>query len=117
MGDCLAIIPARGGSKGIPRKNLRPLGGKPLVVHSVDQALVCPRVGRVVVSTDDAEIAEVSRRAGAEVVERPAAISGDTASSESALLHVLDARKARGEEDPSLVVFLQATSPLRRPHD
>ena len=113
----LAIIPARGGSKGIPRKNVRPLLGRPLLAHSIEHARQAPSVTRVVVSTDDAEIAAVARRFGAEVVDRPAEISGDAASSESALLHVLDhLRDAEGYE-PDLVVFLQATSPLRRPGD
>ncbi len=113
----LAIIPARGGSKGIPRKNLRLLGGKPLLAYSVEHARQAPAVSRVVVSTDDDEIAEVARAYGAEVVRRPAAISGDEAPSESALLHVLDALRAEEGYAPDLVVFLQATSPLRRPED
>jgi YrbI family 3-deoxy-D-manno-octulosonate 8-phosphate phosphatase len=113
----LAVIPARGGSKGIPRKNVRPLLGRPLLAHSIGHARSAPSVTRVVVSTDDAEIAAVARQFGAEVVERPAEISGDAASSESALLHALDyLRDAEGYE-PDLVVFLQATSPLRRPGD
>ena len=87
--ECLAIIPARGGSKGIPRKNLRLLAGKPLLAYSIEQALASGRVSRVVVSTDDAEIADVARTYGAEVVHRPDDISGDTASSEAALLHTL----------------------------
>ena len=85
----LAIIPARGGSKGIPRKNLQLVGGKPLLVHSIGHAWNAREITRVVVSTDDPEIAEVARTNGAEVVFRPANISGDHASSESALLHVL----------------------------
>jgi len=113
----LTIIPARGGSKGIPRKNLQFLRGTPLVVHSIRHALDAELVDRVVVSTDDKEIAAVSERAGAEIVQRPAELSGDTASSESALLHVLDTLTVRGEETPELVVFLQATSPIRRPED
>jgi YrbI family 3-deoxy-D-manno-octulosonate 8-phosphate phosphatase len=115
--EVLVIIPARGGSKGIRGKNLRTVGGLPLVVHSIRQALATPAVTRVVVSTDDARIAAASRRAGAEVVDRPNEISGDTASSESALLHVLDYLAAKEKYEPGLVVFLQATSPLRRPDD
>lgn len=112
----LAIIPARGGSKGIPGKNLQPVAGKPLVVHSVEHALGAPSVERVVVSTDDAEIAEAAKAAGAEVIARPAGISGDTASSEDALLHALDTLGESGYE-PDLVVFLQPTSPLRSASD
>ncbi len=110
----LALIPARGGSKGVPRKNLRSLAGKQLLVHTVEQALAAQRVDRVVVSTDDAEIADTARSAGAEVIDRPADLSGDTASSESALSHALEVLAAEGYA-PDLLVFLQATSPLRRP--
>ena len=113
----LAIIPARGGSKGIPRKNLHPIGGKPLIAWSIELSLQTSLVDRVVVSTDDDEIANVSQEWGAEVVRRPADISGDEASSESALLHVLDHLRAADGYEPELVVFLQATSPIRQPDD
>ena len=112
----LCIIPARGGSKRLPRKNLMAIGGRPLLVHSIDHARASSRVARTVVSTDDDEIAEVSRRAGAEVIRRPSEISGDTASSESALMHSLDDLERRGFT-PELVVFLQPTSPIRRSDD
>jgi YrbI family 3-deoxy-D-manno-octulosonate 8-phosphate phosphatase len=115
MSSVLAIIPARGGSKGIPRKNVRPFLGKPLLVHSIDDARSAPSVTRVVVSTDDPEIARVAQDNEAEVVHRPTAISGDTATSESALIHVLDYLRDVKRYEPDLVVFLQATSPLRRP--
>jgi N-acylneuraminate cytidylyltransferase len=115
--EVIAIIPARGGSKGILRKNLRLLAGKPLIVHTIEQALAAESVTRVVVSTDDAEIAAVARAAGAEVVHRPIALSGDTASSESAVLHVLDHLEMAEDYRPNLVVFLQCTSPIRQPHD
>lgn len=108
---CIAIIPARGGSKGIPRKNLRPIGGIPLIVRTVRAALEAHRVEDVYVSTDDAEIASVAEAAGAKVIHRPAEISGDTASSESALLHGLDHLTANGIE-PETLVFLQCTSPF-----
>lgn len=110
-GKAVAIIPARGGSKGIPRKNARPLAGKPLVAWSIDEARAARHVDRVVVSTDDAEIADIARRYGAQVVMRPDELSGDSASSESALLHSLDELAAEGYE-PELIVFLQCTSPL-----
>jgi YrbI family 3-deoxy-D-manno-octulosonate 8-phosphate phosphatase len=117
MSGVLAIIPARGGSKGIPRKNLQPFLGKPLLAHTIEHARQAPSVARVVVSTDDAEIAAVAQQHGALVVTRPADISGDTATSESALLHVLDHLRAAEGYEPDLVVFLQATSPVRRPND
>lgn len=110
------LIPARGGSKRLPRKNLLPIGGKPLVVHSIDGARGSRRVDRVVVSTDDPELERVARAAGAEVVRRPPEISGDSASSESALLHALDSLESHGYA-PDLLVFLQPTSPVRRPDD
>ena len=115
--NTIAIIPARGGSKGIPRKNLQPLAGKPLVAHTIEQARAAHTIDRVLVSTDDAEIGAVAQHDGAEVIWRPAAISGDTASSEAALLHALDALQQSEEAVPELVVFLQCTSPLTRAAD
>ena len=85
----IAVIPARGGSKGVPRKNVRDVAGKPLIAWTVEAALCAKCVDTVAVSTDDAEIASVAERYGARVVRRPAEISGDEASSESALLHAL----------------------------
>jgi len=110
-GRVVAIIPARGGSKGVPRKNLRRVGGMPLVERAVRSALAVPDIDLVVVSTDDDEIAAVSRAAGARIVRRPAALSGDTASSESAILHALEDLEAAGERI-DVVAFLQATSPF-----
>jgi YrbI family 3-deoxy-D-manno-octulosonate 8-phosphate phosphatase len=109
----VAIIPARGGSKGVPGKNLRRVGGVPLIVRAVIAARSCLAIDRVVVSTDDAGIASAARSAGAEVVDRPAVIAGDTASSESALLHTMQEL----DEQPDIVVFIQATSPFIRPTD
>ncbi len=115
--NSLAIIPARGGSKGIPRKNVCSLAGKPLIAHIIECALQSEKITRVIVSTDDPEIAAVSRQYGAEVVWRPAEISGDTASSEVALLHVLEHLKTTENYQPDLIVFLQCTSPLTAPED
>ena len=112
MSNTVAIIPARGGSKGIPHKNLQRLAGKPLVAHTIEQARAAQTIGRVIVSTDDAEIGAIAQAYGAEVVWRPAAISGDTASSEAALLHVLETLQQTAETQPELLVFLQCTSPL-----
>lgn len=109
--DVVAVIPARGGSKGVPRKNLRPVGGVPLIVRAVAAAGRAASVGLIVVSTDDAEIAEAARAAGARVITRPAALADDTASSESAVRHALDVLAADGI-DPEVVVFVQATSPF-----
>ncbi len=115
--EVLTIIPARGGSKGIPHKNIRLVADKPLLAHSIEHARHARSVTRVVVSTDDAHIAQVAWEYGAEVINRPAELSGDTASSESALVHVLETLFTREGYTPDLVVFLQATSPVRKPTD
>ena len=107
----LALIPARGGSKGIPGKNLQTVGGVPLVCRSIRAAQASNGVGRVVVSTDDDCIAAAAEAEGANVIRRPAAIAGDTASSESALLHALDILEQQGPLETELV-FLQCTSPF-----
>lgn len=108
----VAFIPARGGSKGVPGKNIRLFNGKPLIVHSIEQALVSKFVDRVFVSTDDEKIASISKKVGAEIIERPDKISGDTATSESAIEHgILEIEKISNDIDT--VLFLQATSPLR----
>lgn len=113
----VAIIPARGGSKGIPHKNIQPLAGKPLLAHSIEQACAAHTIDHIIVSTDDGEIATVAQNYGAEVVWRPAAISGDTASSEAALLHALAYLQQTKRLLPELLVFLQCTSPLTRAED
>jgi N-acylneuraminate cytidylyltransferase len=117
MSNGLAIIPARGGSKGIPRKNVLPLAGKPLIAWTIEAAKAARRLDRVVVSTDDAEIAAVAQRFGAEVVQRPAEISGDSASSEAALLHVLGHLRESEGYQPEFLTFLQCTSPLTAAED
>lgn len=109
----IAIIPARGGSTRLPRKNVRLMGGVPLIAHSIIAARQSRHVAEVIVSTDDPEIAQISRQFGASVSQRPAHLSGAHATSESALLDVLDQRRAAGLADPPLLVFLQCTSPLR----
>ncbi len=115
-GEVVAIIPARGASKGIPGKNIRILAGQPLIAHTIRHARESSLVDRVYVSTDDPEIAAVARSCGAEVIDRPEDLSTDTASSESALTHALEFLGANDIE-PELVVFLQATSPIRRPDE
>lgn len=110
-GRTVAIIPARGGSKGVPRKNVQRVGGVPLIARAVRSALAADGIDLVAVTTDDAEIAAVAAAAGALVVRRPDELSGDTASSESAILHALDEIEAVGEP-VDVVAFLQATSPF-----
>jgi YrbI family 3-deoxy-D-manno-octulosonate 8-phosphate phosphatase len=111
-----AFIPARGGSKGIAKKNLQPVAGIPLVVRCVQAALRAASVHAVFVSTDDDEIAQAATAAGAEVIRRPADISGDRASSEAAVLHACDVWKNEGRL-PDAIAFLQATSPFTQPSD
>jgi N-acylneuraminate cytidylyltransferase len=115
--NCVAIIPARGGSRGIPRKNICAVAGRPLLAYTIDHAKSTPAIDRIVVSTDSPDIAGVAAQYGAEVVWRPPDISGDGASSESAMLHALDEVAARDGYRPDLVVLLQATSPLRHAQD
>ncbi|MCL6450614.1 MAG: acylneuraminate cytidylyltransferase family protein [Acetobacteraceae bacterium] len=112
----LGVIPARGGSKGIPRKALCDLGGRPLLVHTVEAALCARGLDRVVVSTDDPEIAAVARAAGAEVpFLRPAALAGDDAPTAAVLQHALSFLERSQGFAPRAVVTLQPTSPFRAP--
>lgn len=108
----LAVIPARGGSKGVPAKNLAPVAGVPLVARAVRESLAARHVTAVVVSTDDEDIADVARAAGAEVVQRPSEIAGDTATSEAAVLHAMDVYEARYESEVDVVLLVQCTSPF-----
>ena len=113
----LAIIPSSGGCQGMPHKNLGLLAGKPLMAHTIERARQTRTISRIVVSTDDPEIAAVSRQYGAEVVRQPAEISGDMATSESTLLHVVDYLQETEGYKPALLVFLQCSSPLTLPED
>ena len=115
----VTIIPARGGSKSIPRKNIADFCGKPLIGWSIEQALGGRLVQSVWVSTDDSEIADTARRFGARIIERPAELATDTASSEDALIHAIDYIEKQDSQGATVdgVVFLQATSPLRETSD
>jgi YrbI family 3-deoxy-D-manno-octulosonate 8-phosphate phosphatase len=108
--EAVAVIPARGGSKGVPGKNIATVGGVPLVARAVAAARAAG-IEDVRVSTDDARIAAVARTAGARVIDRPTELAGDTAASELALLHALDVLAAEGVQ-PTALAFLQATSPF-----
>ena len=115
--EILGLVAARGGSKGLPGKNIRPLCGKPLVAWSIDAGKAAPSLDAVVVSTDDEAIADVARRAGAEVpFLRPASLAGDLASSIDVVLHAVDWLAAAGRNF-DIVVLLEPTSPLRAPED
>ena len=113
MGRVTAIIPARGGSKAIPRKNVLDFHGKPLLAWTIEQALETPEIDDVFVTSDSREILDIAASSGAQFIERPSEISGDTATSESAVRHAL------GEigSDQELVLMLQPTSPLRKRGD
>jgi len=104
----LGVIPARGGSKGVPRKNTRLVAGKPLLVWSIEAALRSTRLDRCVVSTEDAEIARVARAYGAEVLERPPELATDDASTVAVVQHALTHIPA------DTIVLLNPTSPVRR---
>jgi N-acylneuraminate cytidylyltransferase len=112
----LVVIPARGGSRGLPGKNLKELCGVPLVGHSIAAARLVPEVRRTIVSTDDEHIARVSRSLGAEVpFLRPAELATDTAPTGGVIAHALAAVEAQGDEPYDAVLLLEPTSPVRDP--
>jgi CMP-N,N'-diacetyllegionaminic acid synthase len=113
----IATICARGGSQGLPRKNVRPFAGKPLIAHTIEQALACPLIDAVYVSTDDDEIAAVAREYGAQVpYRRPAELATHRAAKIPAIEHLVAHLEAQGERI-GLIVDLQPTSPLRTQQD
>ena len=112
----IAVIPARGGSKGIPHKNIARLGGKPLIVWSIETARALSLVDRVIVSTDDYEIAAVARHNGAEVYRRPTRLASDSALVIDALRDLIGTLKAEGEEG-RVMVLLEPTCPFRSEDD
>tara|TARA_B100000575_G_scaffold289078_1_gene290232 strand:- start:417 stop:1103 length:687 start_codon:yes stop_codon:yes gene_type:complete len=115
MGDCVAIIPARGGSKGIPGKNTLLVAGKPLIAWSIEQASRSAEIHSVWVTSDSHEILDIANTYGAQTILRPANISGDKATSEEAWIHALNEIKLSIEVD--LVVCMQPTSPIRGRND
>jgi CMP-N,N'-diacetyllegionaminic acid synthase len=116
MKNTVAIIPARGGSKGIPHKNLKNFCGKPLIVWTINQALKVKNINSVWVSSDSTDILEISKKAGANVIIRPKSLSVDTATSESAWLHALDYIEKK-MKSVDIIVGLQATNPIRESLD
>lgn len=113
----LALVPARRGSKGLPLKNIRPLGGKPLLAWPIEAAKASHYVDRVVISTDDAEFAALAEAAGADApFLRPAELASDTAPSSAFILHALDTLAAAGDTYEYLVL-LEPTSPLTEASD
>lgn len=117
MGDVLGLIPCRGGSKGIRRKNVQPVAGEPLLSHTVRASLDADAIDRTVVSTDDEEIAEAAHEAGADVpFDRPDDLATDEAPVEPVIEHAIE-QVAGGGESYDTLVLLQATSPLRTAAD
>lgn len=121
--EILAIIPARGGSKGVKRKNLRSVGGKPLVAHTIEASLNSKYITKTIVSTEDQEIAEVSEKFGAQTISRPDELALDETKTAPVMLHALKELEAGGYDErkqdkssaykPDYVVLLQPTCPLR----
>ncbi|EKQ99105.1 acylneuraminate cytidylyltransferase family protein [Leptospira borgpetersenii] len=106
------IIPARGGSKGVPGKNIRDLAGKPLLLWSIEDAKESKYVDEIYVSTDDAKIAQVAMLGGAQVIDRPMILATDKSKSEDAIIHALSVWEGV-EADKEIIVFMQCTSPIR----
>ena len=110
----LAIIPARGGSKGVPNKNIKDIAGKPLIAWTIEQAVSSKKIDRVIVSTDCSEIAKIAVKWGAQVpFMRPGELANDTAATEPSLMHAVDWLKENEGYEADAVVLLQATSPFR----
>ena len=109
----IAIILARGGSKGIPKKNVLDFCGHPLVAWSVIQAKLSKKIDDVYISSDSQEILEIANKYGAKIIKRPSNISGDSAKSEEAIYHAINFLN----EDIALITMLEPTAPLRRPAD
>lgn len=119
IGNCrriIAIIPARRGSKGLPRKNIKPLLGKPLVAWTIEQAKKSKYIDKIIVSTEDKEIAEISRDWGAEIIERPKELAKDESPTIDAVFHTLEVLRTENY-NPNIVILLQPTSPLRAAKD
>ena len=118
MNNVIGIIPARGGSTRIPRKNLKEMCGKPLIAWSIEAAKKSASISRVIVSTDDPEIAEVARRYGAEVpFMRPDDLAGDKVGMEPVLIHAIEWLKKNEGYTTHAILLLQSTNPLKRPED
>ena len=113
--NIVAIIPARGGSRGIPKKNIINFCGKPLIYWSIKNALECNKVSSVWVTSDDNEILSISKQFGANIIKRPKNISNSNSSSESAWIHAI--QEIERDEKIDLVLAIQATSPIREVSD
>ncbi|MBS4534377.1 acylneuraminate cytidylyltransferase family protein [Clostridium sp. D2Q-14] len=113
MDNILCIIPARGGSKGLPGKNIKTLIDKPLIAWTIDASLKSKYINKVIVSTDDREIADISMKYGATIIQRPAQFATDTSSTMDVIIHTLTYLENKENYKPDYVALLQCTSPLR----
>jgi len=114
--EVFAVIPARGGSKGVPKKNIRPLTGYPLIAYSIVAARLCSQIDRIIVSTDSKEIADLSRKHGAEVpFMRPAELAGDLSPDREFVIHALEWFEKNEGAVPDYLIHLRPTTPLRDP--
>ncbi len=114
--NTLAIIPARGGSKRLPRKNIKSLNGKPLIYYTIRESFKSRYISKIVVSTEDEDIARISSKYGAKVIKRPKELSKDDTPSIDVVLHALSTLEVQ-DFKPDIVVLLQPTSPLRNSQD
>ncbi len=115
--DILTIIPARGGSKGVPRKNIKLIDGKPLIAHSIESAIKSKLINKIVVSTDNTIIAQISKKYNAEILMRPKKLAKDDSLTIDVITHTLDSLKKEKGFIADLLVLLQPTSPLRTSKD
>ena len=116
MSKIVAFIPARGGSKGLPRKNIRSIAGKPLIAHTIEDALKSKYINRVIVSTEDEEITDIAEEFGAEVLGRPKELARDESLVIDAIYHMLNFLQ-NDNYNPDIIIMLQVTSPLRTTED
>ena len=115
--NILAIIPARGNSKRLPNKNIKPLMGKPLIAYTIDAAQKSKYITRIVVTTDNVKISQAAKEYGAEVIKRPKIIAKDTAPVVKAIKHTVEFLKNKENYQPEIIALLQPTSPLKKPED
>ena len=113
----ISIIPARGGSKGVPKKNIRFLGDKPLIAHAIEASLESKLVQRTLVSTESEEIAEISRKFGAEIIKRPNVLAQDETPDLPVFQHVINTLEKKDDYFPDILVHLRCTSPFRTTQD
>ena len=111
--EIISIIPARGGSKGIPMKNLKLINGKPLLYYSINSSLNSKYISRTIVSSDHEKILKIAKKLGAEIISRPKKFSTDNATTESVISHSIEFLEKKEKYHPDIIVLLQNTSPLR----